>query len=99
MVFEDAVHGSEIINGNPRHDNYNERALEMCRRHPEFYRLAGSDTHRNGDEARGGVILPHRVQDSFAYKAMIEARDFQLWSPEEPELVAADVKLREENGK
>lgn len=32
-VFEDAVHGSEIINGNPRHDNHNDLALELCRRH------------------------------------------------------------------
>ena len=40
-VFEDAVHGSEIINGNPRHDNHNDLALELCLRHPDFYRLAG----------------------------------------------------------
>ena len=35
-VFEDAIHGTEIINGNPRHDNYNDRALELARRHPEL---------------------------------------------------------------
>ena len=51
-VFENAIHGTEIINGNPRHDNYNDRALELARRHPEYYRLAGSDTHQSGDEAR-----------------------------------------------
>lgn len=51
-MFEDAIHGTEIINGNPRHDNYNDRALELARRHPEYYRLAGSDTHQSGDEAR-----------------------------------------------
>ena len=53
-VFEDAIHGTEIINGNPRHDNYNDRALDLARRHPEYYRLAGSDTIRVGTEARAG---------------------------------------------
>lgn len=28
-VFEDAVHGSEIINGNPRHDNHNDLARSV----------------------------------------------------------------------
>lgn len=95
-VFEDAVHGSEIINGNPRHENGNEKALEMCRRHPEFYRLAGSDTHQAGDEATGGVCLPERVHDSFAYKHMIETMQFQLWSPGNPDFLAADLAMRKE---
>ena len=93
-VFEDAVHGSEIINGNPRHDNHNDLALELCRRHPDFYRLAGSDTHQDGDEARAGVILPERVHDSYQYKAMIEARRFRLWSPEFQSFVDADEAMR-----
>lgn len=98
-VFEDAVHGSEIINGNPRHDNANEQALALCRRHPSYYRLAGSDTHEDGDEARCGVILPHRVADSFAYKQCIETLDFRLWSPENPALVEADEQLRKQGRK
>lgn len=93
-VFEDAVHGSEIINGNPRHDNHNDLALELCRRHPDFYRLAGSDTHEDGDEARAGVLLPERVHDSFQYKAMIEAHRFRLWSPEFQNFVDADEAMR-----
>ncbi|MEG1989105.1 MAG: PHP domain-containing protein [Oscillibacter sp.] len=93
-VFEDAVHGSEIINGNARHDNYNELALAMCRRHPEFYRLAGSDTHQDGDEARAGIVLPRRVGDSFAYKEMIETHQFHLWSPEYQSFVDADEEIR-----
>ncbi|WP_308529369.1 transposase [uncultured Oscillibacter sp.] len=93
-VFEDAVHGTEIINGNPRHDNYNDRALELARRHPEYYRLAGSDTHEDGDEARAGVILPERPVDSFAYKALIEQHRFHLWGPEFQSFVDADEALR-----
>lgn len=94
-VFDDAVHGSEIINGNPRHENYNERALELCRRHPEFYRLAGSDTHQAGDEARAGVLLPQRVRDSVAYQRQIESGAFRLWAPGFQSFVDADEAIRQ----
>ena len=98
-VQETAVHGAEIINGNPRHENNNDKALELCLRHPEYYRLAGSDTHRDKDEARAGVILPERVKDSYAYKAIIESGRFHLWSPEFQSFVDADEKIRKESGK
>lgn len=93
-VFEDAVHGTEILNAHPRHENHNDRALELAKRHPEYLRLAGSDTHEDGDECRAGVLLPERVRDSFAYRRMIEGRCFRLWSPVFPELAAADEALR-----
>ena len=98
-VQETAIHGAEIINNNPRHPNNNDQALAMCRRHPEYFRLAGSDTHRDGDEARAGVILPERVKDSRAYKHMIETMQFQLWCPEFPDILAADAEMRKENNK
>ena len=59
----------------------------------DYLRLAGSDTHEDGDECRAGVLLPERVRDSFAYRRMIEGRCFRLWSPVFPEL-AADEALR-----
>ena len=99
VVFEDAVHGTEIINGNPRHDNHNDLALDLARRHPGFFRLAGSDTHQAGDEARAGVILPEKPADSFAYKALIEQRRFRLWSPEFQSFVDEDEKMRKEEAK
>ena len=98
-VFEDAIHGTEIINGNPRHDNYNDRALDLARRHPEYYRLAGSDTHQSGDEARAGVILPERPADSFAYKTLIRQHRFHLWSPEFQSFVDTDEEMRKEKQK
>ena len=87
------------INGNPRHDNYNDRALELARRHPEYYRLAGSDTHQSGDEARAGVILPERPADSFAYKTLIWQHRFHLWSPEFQSFVDTDEEMRKEKQK
>lgn len=81
-VFENAVHGTEIINANPRHENENEKALELSRKHPDWYRLAGSDTHQPGDEGRAGILFPERVKDSYALKRMIEYRQYEFWSPQ-----------------
>ena len=97
-VFEDAVHGTELINAHPRHENHNDLALELCRRHPDYYRLAGSDTHESGDEARAGVLLPAPVTDSFAYKHMIETHQFQLWAPEFQPFIDADTQMRAAEG-
>lgn len=95
-VQETAVDGAEIINANPRHDNHNDMAWALCCRNPQYLRLAGSDTHRSGDEARAGVILPECVHDSYAYKRMIETKQFQLWSPEFQEFVDRDEAKRAE---
>jgi len=95
-VQESAIHGSEIINGNPRHENNNELALEMCIRHPEYLRLAGSDTHRSGDEGRAGVLLPHRIKDSYEMKHMLETMQYHIWCPEFQEFVDADERIRRE---
>ena len=95
-VQETAVHGAEVVNSNPRHDNSNERALALSRLHPEWYRTAGSDTHRVGDEACAGIILPERVKDSFAFKRAIESRQFQLWCPQFQSVVDKDSAMRKE---
>ena len=80
------------------------RKKQMCirdraRRHPEYYRLAGSDTHQSGDEARAGVILPERPADSFAYKTLIGQHRFHLWSPEFQSFVDTDEEMRKEKQK
>ena len=67
----------------------------LCRRHPNYCRLAGSDTHQDGDEARAGVILPERVRDSFQYKAMIESGNFRLWGPDFQDLIDIDEEMRQ----
>ena len=96
-VQETAVHGAEIINGNPRHENNNDLALALCRRHPEYYRLAGSGhPPGRGTRHRPGVLLPEKPKDSFAYKHLIETRRFRLWSPSFQSYVDADEEMRKE---
>ena len=50
FIHEGCIHGLEIVNGNPRHANRNDRALQYALDNPDLFRLCGSDTHRIGDE-------------------------------------------------
>lgn len=93
IVFENAFHGVELVNAHPRHNNYNLRAKELCRAHPSYLRLAGSDTHQQCDAGRAGVILPRRVSDSKDYRAMIRSGQFRLWSPNYTQLIEEEERF------
>ena len=93
-VFEDSVHGIELINTNPRHNNWPERALELCKRHPEYYRQAGSDMHRTEDRCRAGIITAAPIRNSYEYADLIRSGNFGLYAPDYPEYVEEDKKMR-----
>jgi hypothetical protein len=57
------VHGLEIYNGNPRHDSRNQLAAEVALENNMLI-LSGSDFHRPGDLATGGVILSERFSSN-----------------------------------
>ena len=54
------VHGLEVFNGNPRHDDRNELAEELAYQNKMLF-ISGSDFHRPGDLASGGILLDKRV--------------------------------------
>lgn len=97
IVFENAFHGVELVNAHPRHNNYNQRAKELCRQHHEYLRLAGSDTHQQEDAARAGIILPERVSNSEAYRRMIQSGRFRLWSPDFAQLIREEERFYGDN--
>lgn len=88
-IFEDAIHGIEVINTNERHENHTDRALELCSRHPEYHFQCGSDMHKRPDRCRAGVLLPERITDSFQYAEMIRSDACTLYAPEFPDYVKA----------
>ena len=88
-VFEDAVHGIEMINTNPRHNNWTDRAVPLCRRHPEYFIQAGSDMHRVSDRCLAGIITDHRIKNSHEYAELIRSRSYDLYAPDFPEYVEA----------
>jgi predicted metal-dependent phosphoesterase TrpH len=54
------MHGAEVFNGNPRHENNNTQAAAFARRHG-LRQSAGSDFHQYEDVGRGGLYLPAAV--------------------------------------
>lgn len=93
-VFEDAVHGVEMINTNPRHDNHTDLAAELCRRHPEYYIQAGSDMHQVTDRCRAGIITGRRVTNSFEYAELIRSQEHDLYAPDFPEFIEEFRKMK-----
>lgn len=57
------IDGVEVYNGNIRHDPKNDLA-RLYALENGLKMSSGSDSHRIGDQARGGIVLPHRISDS-----------------------------------
>lgn len=66
------IDGIEVYNGNPRHDSQNPLARAYAEEHG-LKMISGSDFHQLEDLARGGVILPEDVNDSFELAEMLTA--------------------------
>jgi len=58
------LHGVEIINGNPWHNNHNDRALDWALEHHLDIHTSGSDFHVAKDVGTGGMILEGTVHNS-----------------------------------
>ena len=93
-VFEDAVHGIELINTNPRHENHTERAFELAMRHPEYYLQAGSDMHQEPDRCRAGIITKQRIGDSHEYAEVIRSGNYELYAPDHPRFLDEYRRLK-----
>ena len=81
-VFYDCVHGIEVVNCNPRHDNRNALALKLCQENPHLLRTVGSDAHQIGDEGRAAILVEERIRDSYALKDAIVSGRYRNWCPE-----------------
>lgn len=81
-VFYDCVHGIEVVNCNPRHDNRNTLALKLCRENPHLLRTVGSDAHQKGDEGRAAVLTERRIRDSYELKDVIMSGQYRNLCPE-----------------
>ncbi|MCL2056193.1 MAG: PHP domain-containing protein [Oscillospiraceae bacterium] len=53
--------GAEVHNGNPRHQNCNDKAKAFGEKHG-LLQISGSDFHRYGDEGRGGIWLDDAIE-------------------------------------
>jgi hypothetical protein len=92
FIHEGCIHGLEIVNGNPRHANRNDRALQYALDNPDLFRLCGSDTHRIGDEGQNALLSCAPIHDSFVLRDTILRRDYSLWSKNEKDIILAGCK-------
>lgn len=69
--------GVEVINSNPRHESYNERAKEYA---AQFGLLgtSGSDCHRPEDVALAGILVEKLPSDSMQMSRLIRSRNYRL---------------------
>lgn len=64
------LYGVEIFNGNPRHNSYNEKALDYARQH-NLKMLSGSDFHQMQDTGRGGIVLSEAPENSLEFAELL----------------------------
>lgn len=67
----------EVFNGHPRHNSRNELALLWARMHG-MPGSSGSDFHEEGDQARGGVMLPERPETIEQFVELMKREQPQL---------------------
>jgi len=56
----------EVINPNPRHENFDDKAIEIAKKH-SLPMTSGSDAHRPEDIGNGGVITEKEIKTTNDY--------------------------------
>ena len=78
VVFTECIHGIEIYNTMPRHHNFNEKAIELSKKHPELYRFAGSDAHCEGDEFGAWMLFKEPISSPREFHEAIKRNDYTI---------------------
>ena len=63
IVFHECIHGVEVFNSNPRHNNYDHKALQLCNSNPHLFRLYGADIHCDEDFGRSWMLFDEPISD------------------------------------
>ena len=61
------MHGIEINNKNPRHNNNNHLTKAVYEKHPHLIAIGGSDVHKKEDLCNGGICTNKKIR--FAHSA------------------------------
>jgi len=73
----DFVDGFEVINTNPRHENFDEKAFEVAREH-NLLMSAGSDAHRTEDIGLAAVLSNYDITTTDEYLDLLRSREAKL---------------------
>ena len=69
--------GFEVINSNPRHENYDEQVLALAKEH-DLLMSAGSDAHRTEDIAGAAVLSPYEIKTTEDYLNLLKSGEAKL---------------------
>jgi len=72
------VHGVEVYNGNPRHNNRNRKTRKLCGAHPNLYPTSASDAHETEDIGSGWMEFDQPIVDSRRFKELVMRREYVL---------------------
>jgi len=76
--FTESIHGIEVYNGNPRHNNNDKKVHALCKKFPSYYLINGSDAHEPQDVGGEWININRRVTDSFQLRDAIIKRQYTL---------------------
>lgn len=72
------LHGLEVYNSNPRHNNHNEETLKVAEENPYLIATAGSDSHREEDLCRSGIETDVKIQSDEQLVAVLKSKAFHI---------------------
>ena len=70
------VDGIEVVNNNPRHNSYNDRALLLAQTYG-LAMTAGSDCHQEGDEGTAGIISKILPKNNFEMADLLRSGNYK----------------------
>jgi len=73
-----SVHGIEVYNSNPRHNNHNGKTKAYHKANPKLLATSASDAHQPEDVGRGWIELDAPVADSYRFRDLVKARRYTL---------------------
>lgn len=73
----DMVDGFEVINSNPRHNNFDDEMKAMAKEHG-LYMTAGSDAHRYEDVAGAGMGSSYKIETAEDYIRFVRSGEGRL---------------------
>ena len=82
MMNPDLYYGYEVYNGNPRQQSHNELADVWADMNGKI-KTSGSDFHKPGDPACGGIVTAERIRDNAALLRVLRSGNYTLLRGEE----------------
>ena len=72
------MHGIEINNKNPRHNNNNHLTKAVYEKHPHLIAIGGSDLHKKEDLCNGGICTNKKITTHKDLIDILKNKEFDI---------------------